>query len=114
MREAVDILLETTPAGIDLAAVSADIHGIEGVEGVHDLHIWSITSGMPALSGHVVLRETTLSRSDRILYAIRRLLRERYDIGHTTIQIESERYKEIGDTQGGQCWEPQQDEPSRS
>ncbi len=106
VREAVDILLETTPAGIDLVAVSEEIRGIDGVQQVHDLHVWSITSGMAALSGHVVLRETTLSRSDRILHAIRVLLRERYDIEHTTIQIESERYKEIGDVQGGQCWEP--------
>jgi cobalt-zinc-cadmium efflux system protein len=106
VREAVDILLETTPAGIDLVAVSDEICGIDGVQQVHDLHIWSITSGMAALSGHVVLQETTLSRSDRILHAIRALLRERYAIEHTTIQIESERYRETGDVQGGQCWEP--------
>ena len=97
VRESVDVLLEAGPAGIELKTVTSDIRGIPGVRQVHDLHIWSITSGMTALSGHVVLEETTLSHSDRILNSIKALLKERYQIDHTTIQIESEAYREIGE-----------------
>jgi len=97
VREAVDVLLEASPAGIELAAVCVDIERIPGVRQVHDLHIWSITSGMTALSGHVILEATTLSHSDRILNSIKALLKDRYQIHHTTIQIESEAYREIGD-----------------
>ncbi|MBI3447589.1 MAG: cation transporter [Acidobacteria bacterium] len=97
VREAVDVLLEAGPAGIELKSVSADIQEIPGVRQVHDLHIWSITSGMHALSGHVVVEETTLLHCDRILNTIKSLLKERYEIHHTTIQIESEAYREIGE-----------------
>lgn len=97
VRESVDVLLEASPVGIELKAVTSDIKGIPGVRQVHDLHIWSITSGMTALSGHVVLEETTLSHSDRILNSIKALLKERYQIHHTTIQVESEAYREIGE-----------------
>ena len=97
MRESVDVLLEASPIGIELRAVTSEIQSIPGVMQVHDLHIWSITSGMTALSGHVVLEETTLSHSDRILNSIKALLKDRYQIHHTTIQIESEAYREIGD-----------------
>jgi len=97
VRESVDVLLEAGPAGIELSTVHSDIRGIPGVRQVHDLHIWSITSGMTALSGHVVLDATTLSHSDGILNVIKALLKERYQIDHTTIQIESEAYREIGE-----------------
>ena len=97
LRESVDVLLETAPAGISLAMVRDEIQSIHGVQEVHDLHIWSITSGMTALSGHVVLQATTLAHSDRILNTIKERLKERYAIGHTTIQIESEFYREIGE-----------------
>lgn len=97
LRESVDVLLETAPAGISLASVRDEIQSIRGVSQVHDLHIWSITSGMTALSGHVVLQATTLEHSDRILNTIKERLRQRYAIEHTTIQIESESYREIGE-----------------
>jgi cobalt-zinc-cadmium efflux system protein len=97
VRESVDVLLEAGPIGIELRAVTDEIQSIPGVKQVHDLHIWSITSGMTALSGHVVLEETTLSESDRILNSIKARLRERYEIHHTTIQIESVAYREIGE-----------------
>lgn len=101
LREAVDVLLEATPAGIDLAVVESEIRGIDGVLEVHDLHIWSITSGMHALSGHVVLEAKTLDHSDQVLNAIKLRLRARYGIEHTTIQVESESYSEVGEVHGG-------------
>jgi cobalt-zinc-cadmium efflux system protein len=103
VRESVDILLESTPAGLDLSAVAREILGIDGVAQVHDLHIWSITSGMTALSGHVVLKATTLAHSDEILNSIKAHLRDKYGIGHTTIQVESEEYREIGDVHREVC-----------
>jgi len=97
VREAVNVLLETAPAGISLATVRGEIESISGVRQVHDLHIWSITSGMTALSGHVVLQATTLEHSDQILNTIKERLRQRYAIEHTTIQVESESYREVGE-----------------
>ncbi len=100
LKESVDVLLEATPANVDLDAVEAGIRAVQGVREVHDLHIWSITSGMPALSGHVVLSTTTLHHSDEVLNAIKDLLRERHGIEHTTIQVESEAYREVGEVHG--------------
>ena len=86
VRESIGILLEGTPAGIDPRAVGVAIGASPGVVGVHDLHIWTITSGFPALSAHVLVEP----RAD--CHAIRRelevLLRERFELTHTTLQVE--------------------------
>jgi cobalt-zinc-cadmium efflux system protein len=95
--ETVDVLLEATPRGIDPAEVSRAIEREPGITGVHDLHIWSITSGMPALSGHVILDAECHSRSDDTLNRLKEMLRERFAIEHTTIQIESQSYTEVGE-----------------
>jgi cobalt-zinc-cadmium efflux system protein len=70
---------------------------MEGVVGIHDLHVWSITSGMPALSGHVVVTDAFLGDSDRMLNRIKRMLEDKFGICHTTLQVESERYEEVGE-----------------
>ena len=86
VRESIGILLEGTPAGIDPRAVGAAMGSAPGVVGVHDLHIWTITSGFPALSAHVLVEP----RAD--CHAIRRelevLLRDRFELTHTTLQVE--------------------------
>ena len=97
MREACDILLEAAPSGIVLPDLSQAMQSVEGVVDIHDLHVWSITSGMPALSGHVVVKDGFLSNSDHLLNGIKRVLEERFGIFHTTLQLESERYVEVGD-----------------
>jgi cobalt-zinc-cadmium efflux system protein len=97
LRETVDILLEGAPHGVDPAEVSRAIATIDGIQGVHDLHVWCITSGMWALSGHVILDAASLTRSDAVLNHIKEMLRERFAIDHTTIQIESESYAEVGE-----------------
>lgn len=97
LRETVDILLEGAPHGVDPAEVSRAIATIDGIQGVHDLHVWCITSGMSALSGHVILDAASLTRSDAVLNHIKEMLRERFGIDHTTIQIESESYAEVGE-----------------
>jgi cobalt-zinc-cadmium efflux system protein len=86
LRETVGVLLEGAPAGMDARAVGAAIASSPGVVGVHDLHLWTITSGFPALSAHVLVA------AGADCHAIRReleaLLRDEYDVTHTTLQVE--------------------------
>jgi cobalt-zinc-cadmium efflux system protein len=96
LKESVDILLEATPASIRLADVSRAICDIRGITAVHDLHVWSITTGMIALSGHVVVKPSMLGNSDDLLNQIKLKLKNEFEIEHTTIQVESEDYDEIG------------------
>ncbi len=88
MRDAIHILLEGTPVGLDVEELITAMRGAEGVAGVHDLHVWTITSGYPALSAHVVC-DHEVAR-DMLLARLNRLLRESYGITHTTIQLETE------------------------
>ncbi len=94
--EAVDVLLEATPAHIDHEEVVRTISDVEGVCGVHDLHIWTITSGMYALSVHVVVPPEKLEESNRILGCIKKVLLQKFDIDHTTVQIEAVGYEHVG------------------
>lgn len=93
LRESVDVLLEATPAGISYDEVAGEIGAVNGVQGVHDLHIWSLTSGMYALSCHVEVKREVLTELEDILDTIRHLMRQRFAIDHTTIQIEPEQYR---------------------
>lgn len=97
LRESVDILLEATPAHIDSSAVADALRAVEGVSEVHDLHIWSITSGMCALSGHVIVDPARLPEAHRILDDLKAVMLERFAIDHTTIQIEPEGYEHVGE-----------------
>lgn len=92
IRDAVDVLLETVPRDIDLAAVTHALDGVEHVAAVHDLHVWTITSGLHALSAHIVVRQSDARARDVLIMEVKRLLAERFRIEHTTIQIESESY----------------------
>lgn len=86
LREAVDVLLEAVPAHIDVAELRHAIEQIPGVHDVHDLHVWTVTSGFLAMSGHAVIHEP--ARSQRILDQIHACIRERFHIEHATIQLE--------------------------
>ena len=89
LMQAVNVLLEGTPAHINLAAVEQEILKVRGVEKVHDLHVWTITSGIEALSTHIVLAEGCEPRDgDRILEQLAAVLKEKFAIDHSTIQIE--------------------------
>ena len=94
-REAVDVLLEGVPGHLALKEVGAAISTVPGVSAVHDLHIWTITSGMVALSCHIVVTcEGPGCRShDQILDEAKDRLRKQFSIDHVTIQFESEDYK---------------------
>lgn len=97
VHEAVGVLLEGIPLGIELASVQKTIACIEGVKDVHDIHIWAITSGMFAFSCHVsVAAGLTDAQRDALLTEAKTLLHDRYGIDHSTIQIEGESWQEIG------------------
>jgi len=86
LREAVHVLLEGTPAHIELAAVRRAIEGVPGVDCVHDLHVWTLTSHSHVLTAHAVL---VPGASDaEVLGAIRETITARFEIGHVTIQVE--------------------------
>jgi cobalt-zinc-cadmium efflux system protein len=88
IREPVDVLMEAAPSGFDVDAAGAAICEEEGVRSVHDLHIWTVTSGFGALAAHVVVsRECD---RDLVRRRIELLLRERFGIEHTTLQMEEE------------------------
>ena len=88
IRESLNILLEGTPSGMDLARIEKAICTIPGVCSVHDLHVWSIGSDTHSLSCHVGIVDMPASESASILTAIRTVLGERFQIHHTTIQFE--------------------------
>ena len=94
-REAVDVLLEGVPAHLDFSEVNQALGEVPGVAAVHDLHVWTITSGLIALSCHIVVScEGPQCRShDEILTDARQVLRDKFRIEHTTIQFESESYQ---------------------
>jgi cobalt-zinc-cadmium efflux system protein len=92
IREATNILLEGTPAHINLAAVEEVIRDTGGVEDVHDLHVWTIKSGHEALSAHVIHARGVAQ--PELLRALRSRLREQFGVGHLTIQMETADYED--------------------
>jgi len=96
--EITDILMESVPRHIDVGAVSQCIACCPGVLAVHDLHVWTISSGLHALSAHVVVRRDEMGpRNDAILDHVKRELRHAFGIDHTTLQIESSEYAHVYD-----------------
>jgi cobalt-zinc-cadmium efflux system protein len=86
LRDSVNILLEQTPRGIDANEVGKKMAGVPGVEEVHDLHIWTITSGFPALSAHVLVGRDENCHARR--HDLEELLAREYGIEHTTLQVD--------------------------
>ncbi len=87
IRESVNVLLEGTPSHINITAIEQAILKHENVRNVHDLHVWTITSGMEALSVHIVHHE--LVDSTKLLRKIRKNLHDEFGIDHLTIQMET-------------------------
>lgn len=90
LRDVLDVLLEATPKGLDLDTVREHIRGVPGVVGVHDLHAWTITSGVPVLSAHVVVDQDCIDagRTGQVLDQLTACLGEHFDTDHCTFQIE--------------------------
>jgi len=89
VRETVNLLLEGTPPEINLADVATEIRATPHVTGMHDLHVWALSSEAMALSVHVVLEECPLGDAEHVVRDLESRLCDRFDIGHTTIQVES-------------------------
>jgi len=88
MREAIHILLQGTPRDVDLPAMTADLLSVAGVRGVHDLHVWSLTQEVRVLSAHVLTDDMPVSAGACIQNDLRAVLRDKYGIGHATLQLE--------------------------
>jgi cobalt-zinc-cadmium efflux system protein len=90
LRRVAAVLLEATPEGVDLDSVRRHIVGVPGVADVHDLHAWTITSGVPVLSAHVVVEDAVLAngKAGAVLDALGECLAGHFDVEHCTFQIE--------------------------
>jgi cobalt-zinc-cadmium efflux system protein len=90
-RTALDILLESTPDGLDPQAVTTAIEAIDGVDAVHDFHVWSLSSEMRALSAHVVVSgHPTLEEAQLVGARVKEVLAHEFAIAHSTLELECE------------------------
>jgi cobalt-zinc-cadmium efflux system protein len=94
LRESVNILLESSPPGIDAEEIGQKMVGVDGVEEVHDLHVWMVTSGFPALSAHVLVGKDDDCHQKR--RDLEMLLDGEFGIDHTTLQVDH-----VGDHEAG-------------
>src|SRR5262249_11857754 len=88
LKQAVNILLEGTPAHLERAEIESAMLHVSGVRRVHDLHVWTLTSGREAMSAHVVVDD--VREADRLLEELHHVLHAGFGIDHTTVQLETE------------------------
>ncbi|MGH7334025.1 MAG: cation diffusion facilitator family transporter [Candidatus Rokuibacteriota bacterium] len=86
LAQVVNVLLEGTPAHLDIGEIEAAMRSVIGVRRVHELHVWTLTSGRDAMSAHVVVDD--MGESNRLLDELHRVLHTRFGVDHTTIQLE--------------------------
>ena len=92
--ESSDILLEAVPKHLDVTQISSALKEIEGIRDVHDLHLWTITSGIYALSCHLLIEDRMVSSSSHIVEEVNQALSQKFGIGHSTLQLECEECKD--------------------
>lgn len=98
MRASADVLLESTPVGLDLNALTSTMATVAGVEQVHDLHVWSLSSEVRALSAHLVLAgHPTLEEAQAVGDAVKCAVTGRFRIAHATLELECETCSDDGD-----------------
>jgi cobalt-zinc-cadmium efflux system protein len=95
VRDSTNILLEATPKQFELGKIAEIIRSVDGVKGVHDLHVWTITSGLYALSGHITVDSDTIQSGSAIVERVSAKLAESFGIGHVTLQMEKESLERI-------------------
>src|SRR5438270_645280 len=93
LRSVLDVLFESTPNHLNLSEIESAMRSQQGVESVHDVHLWSITSGFDAMSGHV---RSNGRRSEDVLHDLRTMLRDRFGIEHVTLQVEGADHADDG------------------
>jgi len=91
VKESVNILLESAPAHINIDTIASEIGKIKGVREAYHIHLWTITSGVYALSAHVLIDDRPVSNSRELNDQIRSLLSEKFKVYHSTIQLECEK-----------------------
>lgn len=102
MRDSLDVLLEGVPRGLRYEEVTDAIRAIPGVADLHDLHLWAITSDFPVLTAHVVLAAD--AEPPGVLRALQVALRERFGIGHATLQLETPEAQQTWVCSGDRCY----------
>ena len=93
LRSVIDVLLESAPGHLNIPQIEAAMRAVPGVDSVHDLHLWSITSGFDAMSGHV---RSNGRPSEDVLHDLRTMLRDRFGIEHVTLQVEAANHADDG------------------
>jgi cobalt-zinc-cadmium efflux system protein len=93
IREPLDILMEAAPAGLDPDSLAEEICAMDGVRSVHELHVWTVTSGFDALAAHVVVDPG--AERDEVRRRLEAMLGERYELEHTTLQMEEQATDEL-------------------
>jgi len=88
VRDSADILMEAVPRHIKMEDVISLIRAVRGVKDVHDIHVWTITSGLYAMSAHLVIDDQSVSKSAEIVKAVNQSLDKSFHISHTTLQLE--------------------------
>jgi cobalt-zinc-cadmium efflux system protein len=94
VKESVNILLEAVPSDLDVEEMERALRAVPGVQGLHDIHLWTITSGVHAISAHLLVDDMLVSRAGQIQQEAIRILKERFGIAHTTIQLECQNCQE--------------------
>ncbi len=95
VRDSSNILLESTPKHLELGKIAETIKSVEGVKGVHDLHVWTITSGLYALSGHITVDSNAIIEGSAVIGRVSTKLKESFGIEHVTLQMEKETLESI-------------------
>jgi cobalt-zinc-cadmium efflux system protein len=88
--ESINILLEAVPKHLDVSQINNAIQKIKGVRDVHDVHLWAITSGMYAMSCHLLIEDQMVSNCTQIVEEVNQTLSQKFDISHSTVQLECE------------------------
>ena len=88
--ESVNILLEAVPKHLDVGQINNAVRKIKGVKDVHDVHLWAITSGMYAMSCHLLIEDQMVSNCTQIVEEVNQTLSQKFDISHSTVQLECE------------------------
>ncbi len=95
VKDSTNILLEATPKGLELEKIARTIRSVDGVRGVHDLHVWTITSGLYALSGHLTVDVDTIENGSAIVEKVAGKLKDSFGIEHVTLQVERETLEKL-------------------
>jgi cobalt-zinc-cadmium efflux system protein len=90
VAESANVLLEAPPKGVKVEDVIQAICSVKGVKDIHDLHVWSITTGINTISAHILIEEAETKRTNDVLREVRDLLKNKFDITHSTFQTECE------------------------